>query len=63
MIIYNEFLFRQNDEVICSSCKKNVFVKEDVPISKAEKLVKCGRCGAYVRWGKLQKVNNGEVKE
>lgn len=63
MMEYNEFLFRQNDEVICPSCRKNVFVKEDVLISKAEKLVKCGRCGAYVRWEKLQKVNSSEVKE
>lgn len=41
----------------------NMSVQEDVPISKAEKLVKCGRCGVYVRWEKLQKVNSSEVKE
>lgn len=63
MMIYNDFLFKKADKVICPSCRKNVFIKEDVPISKAEKLVKCGRCGAYVRYGKLQKVNGREVKE
>lgn len=63
MMNYNEFLFKKDDEVICPSCKKNVFVKEDVPISKAEKLVKCSRCGAYVKCEKLQKVNNSEVEE
>ena len=63
MMNYNEFIFNKGDEVICPSCRKNVFVNEDVPFSKAEKLVKCGRCGAYVRWGKLQKVNSSEVEE
>lgn len=55
MMNYPEFLFRKDDEVVCPSCKENVFVPEDVSFSKVEKLVKCGRCGAYVRWGKLQK--------
>lgn len=63
MIIYNKFLFRKDDEVICPSCKKNVFVKKDVPISDEGKLVRCGKCGAYVRYGKLQRVNNSEVEE
>lgn len=63
MMIYNEFLFRKDDEVICPSCKKNVFVKKDVLISDERKLVKCSRCGAYVKYGKLHKVNNSEVKE
>lgn len=63
MMNYPEFLFREDDEVTCPSCKENVFVPEDVPFSKAEKLVKCGRCGAYVRWEKLQKVNSSEVEE
>ena len=62
-MMYCDFLFRKGDEVICPSCKENGFVQEDVPIFKSEKLVKCGRCGAYVRYGKLQKVNNSEVKE
>lgn len=53
----------KGDEVICPSCRKNVFVKEDVLISKAEKLVKCGRCGTYVKYGKLQKVNSSEMEE
>lgn len=63
MMIYNEFLFKKDDEVICPSCRKNVFVKEDVLISDERKLVKCKRCGAYVKYGKLQKVNNSEVEE
>lgn len=63
MMIYNEFLFKKDDEVICPSCRKNVFVKEDVPISDERKLVKCSRCGAYVKYGKLQKVNSSKVEE
>ena len=63
MMIYNEFLFRKGDEVICPSCRKNVFVNGDVLISDEGKLVRCRKCGARVRCGKLQKVNNSEVKE
>lgn len=59
----NPYLFMKGDEVICSSCKRNVFVNKDVPISDERKLVKCSRCGAYVSYGKLQKVNNSEVKK
>ena len=57
MYICRPYLFKKGDEVICSSCRKNVFVKRDVLISDEGKLVKCERCGAYVRYGKLQKVN------
>jgi DNA-directed RNA polymerase subunit RPC12/RpoP len=63
MMIYNEFLLKKGDEVICPSCRKNVFVKRDVPISKARNFVKCARCEVYVRLEDLQKVNNSEVKE
>lgn len=63
MMNYNEFLFKKDDEVICPSCRKSVFVKEDILISKEGKLVKCNRCGAFVKYGKLQKVNNSEVEE
>ena len=63
MMIYNEFLFRKGDEVICPSCKKNVFIREDVPISDEGKLVRCRKCGAYVRCGKLQKVNSSKVEK
>lgn len=58
MMNYNEFLFKKGDEVICPSCRKNVFVKEDVPISDERKLVMCSRCGAFVKYEKLQKVKN-----
>lgn len=30
---------------------------------ETEKLVKCGRCGAYVRWERLQKANSREEEE
>lgn len=58
----NPYLFMKGDEVICPSCRKNVFVNNDVLISKAKYLVMCPKCGAYVKCGKLQKVNNSEVK-
>lgn len=57
------YLFKEGDEVICPSCRKHVFVRKDVLIHKAEKLVQCRRCGVYVRYGKLQKVNSSKVKE
>lgn len=63
MMIYNEFLFRKDDEVICPSCKENGFVQEDIPFSKAKELVRCRRCGAYSRVENLRKVNSSEVKE
>lgn len=63
MFMPSPYLFNKGDEVICPSCRKNIFTKEDVPISKEEKLVRCGRCGAFVKYGKLQKVNNSEEKE
>lgn len=63
MMIYNEFLFKKDDEVICPSCRRTGFLNGDVLISKEEKLVKCSRCGAFVKYGKLQKVNNSEVEE
>lgn len=63
MMKYNKFLFRKGDEVICPCCKRNVFVKRDVPISKARNFVKCARCEVYVRLEDLQKVNNSEVEE
>lgn len=63
MYYCNPYLFKKDDEVICPSCRKNVFVKKDVLISDERKLVKCSRCGAYVRWEKLQKVNSSEVEE
>ena len=63
MIIYNEFLFKKGDEVICPSCRKNGFINGDVLISGAKELVMCRRCGAYVKCEKLQKVNSSEVEE
>lgn len=63
MMIYNEFLFRKDDEVICPSCKENGFVTEDVPISKEKKLTMCKKCGAYSRLENWRKVNSSEVKE
>jgi predicted Zn finger-like uncharacterized protein len=62
MFIRSPYLFKKGDAVICPSCRKTVFVKEDVLIYKERKLVKCSKCGAYVRWENLQ-VNNSEVKE
>ena len=63
MFLCNPYLFMKGDEVICPGCRKSVFVKKDVLISDERKLVKCSRCGAFVKYGKLQKVNNSEVKE
>ena len=63
MMNYPKILFRKGDEVICPSCRKNVFVNGDVSISDERKLVKCSQCGAYVKFGKLQRVINSEVKE
>ena len=63
MYICRPYLFKKGDEVICPSCRKNVFVNGDVLISDEGKLARCRKCGAYVRCGKLQKVNNSEVKE
>jgi transcription elongation factor Elf1 len=57
------YLFKKGDEVICPSCRKNVFVNDDVLIFKAKYLVICPKCGAYVKCEKLQKVDNSEVEE
>ena len=56
MYICNPYLFMKGDEVICPSCRKNVFVRRNVLISDKGKLVKCERCGAYVRYGKIAKM-------
>lgn len=63
MYIYNNFLFKKGDEVICPSCRKNVFAKDDVPISEEKRLVMCPKCRAYVRWGNCRKVDKSEVEE
>lgn len=56
--MYCDFLFRKGDEVICPSCKRNVFVPKDVPSFRAKELVMCEGCRAYVKYGKLVKENN-----
>lgn len=63
MFMPSPYLLMKGDEVICPSCRKNVFVNEDVLIHRAKELVKCSRCGAYVKYDKLQTVNDSEVKE
>lgn len=63
MFMPSPYLFKKDDEVLCPSCRKNVFVNNDVLISKAKYLVICPKCGAYVKCEKLQKVNNSEVEE
>lgn len=45
------------------SCRKNVFVNNDVLITKAKELVRCPFCRAYVKCEKLQKIENSEVEE
>lgn len=57
------YLFKKGDEVICPSCRKHLFINRDILLSDEGKLVKCARCGAQVRYGKLQKVNSSEVEE
>lgn len=61
MFVRSPYLFNKDDEVICPSCRKNVFINEDVLITKAKELVICPKCRAYVRWENLQ-VNSSEVK-
>lgn len=63
MFMPSPYLFNKGDEVICPSCRKNVFVKDDVLITKVKELVQCSRCRAYVKYEKLQKVNNSDVEE
>lgn len=63
MFMPSPYLFKKDDEVTCPSCRKNVFVNNDVLITKAKYLVICPKCGAYVKCEKLQKVDNSKVEE
>lgn len=55
MFMPSPYLLMKGVEVTCPSCRKSVFINDDVLITKAKELVKCSRCGAYVKYENLQK--------
>lgn len=63
MFMPSPYLFNKDDEVICPSCRKNVFINKDVLLFNERQLVKCCKCGAYVKCENLQKVKESEVEE